>query len=220
MKADNMTNAKEQAAKMLENAAMLDRIAPHIPGEPRSFGGGTGLYGSVAAVSYKVHTIAELRELLSALPPVECIAYRGMFAGVMPADVFNAKPQNARTQSDAYGMHLEIESGATVGKYPCDEDAMRARWFSDTPEGRVYVRVDFFHSGRSDWPRIATEYARKVSANGRDEYTSKELVNWWLESAPPHAETIKFAGGVNEPGRFTVWFRDEATASLSLECIE
>lgn len=204
-------NANKAVADAQQKAAVLQAYAPHIAGNPHLF------YpdGKRACVAYKCATIAELQALLIAHPPVPSVKFRGTFAGIKPADEYRERDGNAE---ECDGMTLNVEAGHCVGAYPCDQHAMNARWYSDTPAGRLRVTVDFAHNTRADWPTIAIHYAAPRRRGQREDDRTIESIS--LQAQPPHSERIQFGSGDRKtPGSFTLWFRDAETRALSLECI-
>lgn len=219
---DAINKAREAADKARRDAETLESLAPSIPGEPKLFYA-SGIYGAIATVCYKIRTITELRELLQALRPVPCVAYRGTFAGVMPADVYNADPRHAHDtmREDCDGLSLQVDRDATTGAYPCDEHAMSAHWYADTEAGRVAVRVEFHHNARPDWPTIGIFYAREWSRSAQRERETRNIERIEMRARPPHSEMLQFSSGDRKtPGSFVLWYRDEASRDLSLEAME
>lgn len=208
-------NANKAVADAQQKAAVLQAYAPHIFGNPRLF------YpdGKRACVVYKCATIAELQALLIAHPPVPSVKFHGTFAGINPADEYRERDGNTE---ECDGMVLDVDAGPCVGAYPCNQHAMSARWYSDTPAGRLRVAVNFTHNTRADWPTIAITYAQSMG-NGRNRgkwYETKDIERITLRAQPPHSERIQFrSGDPKTPGSFTLWFRDAETRALSLECI-
>lgn len=219
---DAINKARETADKARRDAETLESLAPFIPGNPKLFYA-RGIYGAIATACYKVRTIAELRELLAALPPVSCVAYRGACAGVMPADVYNADPRHAHDtmREDCDGLQIQVSKDAATGAYPCDQHAMSAKWYADTPAGRVAVRVEFHHNAREDWPNIAIYYAREWSRSAQREVETRDIGRIEMRARPPHSEMLQFASGDRKtPGSFTLWYRDAASRDLSLDTME
>jgi len=216
---DTIKAAMEKAQRAQRDVDTLMAYAPYAPGSPENFMP-HGIYGAKVTAVYKVHTIAELRDLIAALPPVECRQYRGTFAGVKPTDWIK---ENDGTSQDADGVTLQIQAGATVGKYPCDRDAMSAQWYTDTPAGRLRVVADFYHSGRDNWPHIKIMYERE-RGRGRNtgrEHETRRIARIDLMSSPPHSERMQFSSGdARTPGSFLIWFRDAETRELALQAME
>lgn len=218
--------AAERARRAQWEADTLTAFAPHLDALPlplaRVSADPYGLWGAIVTACFKLRTVAELTALIDALPPVPCIAARGTFASVKPVDKVEER-DCTRSRDDADGVTLRVQKSATTGAYPCDEHAMSAQWFSDTPAGRVHVRVDFHHNTREDWPTVAVTYEVRTGQRGGRyyDYESKEISSCRLDAQPPHSEAWTFGShdARKEPASYLVWWRDAESRRLSLEAM-
>lgn len=175
-----MNNAIANAQRQLDDArarlAALESFAPHVKCNPvRMIPHAGGIM-----VCYKLRDGAQLAELLTAHPPIPGFAYRGTFAGFKTADTYNSERERAKEEHEVCGVTFRIKDGGTVGKYPCDEAALSCNWYSDTPAGRVNVRVDFFYQDGLHWPRIAKTY-KATEKRGNQ---SRIVDRWWPDRMP------------------------------------
>lgn len=211
MDALNMAIKKIEAAQ--NEVATLTAIAPYIVGDPRHFYTASRIYGSVATVCYKVRTADDLRELIAHYPPVDSIAYRGTFSGVKPFDQFSKRDATRDNSWPADGVAFDIQDNSTIGKYPCDEDALSATWYTDTPAGRVNVRVNFHHSGRPDWPHIVARYGKRVDGKPL-------VVAWEIEGARTFARIVRYSAvDAFSTGRALYWFPDAIARAAFIDTL-
>lgn len=213
-----ITRAAEAAAKAQKQADAIARIAPFLPGEPSLIVPSPVYGGAVAIVTYKLRTISDLRRLFDALPPVACYAFRGTFAGVRPVD---AVEPGAKETQPCDGVTLSVEKSATTGAYPCDQHAMSAHWWAETPAGRLSVTADFHHNAKTSWPTIWAEYQPRYDRWGRETGDSVRLRAWGCNSKPD-AKHFRYGSGDphREPGRFLFYFSDESHRENVLDSME
>lgn len=210
--------AREAAEKAQREADTLNAFAPHIPGEPRHIIA-RGTYGKAAVMAcYKLRTITELRELIAALPPVACHAFKGIFAEIRPND----SPERGINQTEPCdGVTITVEKVATTGAYPCDQHAMKVNWWSDTPAGRIAVRVDFHHNAKESWPVIHTVYEPRYDRRGRQNGNSVRLRSWSCHRAPD-AKSFRYGSGdpQHTPGNYLFFFADAEHRENVLDTLE
>lgn len=225
---DIANNAATEAAAVANakqaEASRLAAFAPHIIGEPRHFysDGAHGLCGSKVTVIYKISTIAELRELMAAYPPVPCVAFQGTFAGVRTHDgMAKEDAHGLKKREECAGVVLNVERSPTTGAYPCNQHPMAARWWADTPAGRISVRVDFTFNANASWPSIWTEFERRYDRHGRDTGDSVRLLNWGCKM-PPSPHFFRYGSGEpgRTPGNYLFFFLDDASLELALDAME
>lgn len=196
-----------QAAIEKANAeiSVLTAITPYIVGEPKQIIPHRS-YGSIAMICYKVREAADLATLIEAYPPVETVKCKqGGCVSIIPADQVRECDQDSAIRAD--GVYFDVDAAATVGAYPCDEHALAARWYSDTPAGRVNVRVDFHHNTRPDWPRLWIKFR-----NVRNGEIGKHVVEAWdVSPVPSSANVIKYPSvDATHPGSALLWFRADS----------
>ena len=212
------TLAREAAEKAQREADTLAAFAPYIPGEPRQIIA-SATYGKAAVMAcYKLRTIAELRDLIAALPPVACHAFRGTFAGIRPND----SPERGDNETEPCdGVRLTVKKTATTGLYPCDQHAMGADWWSDTPAGRIAVMVDFHHNTHESWPVIHTVYEPRYDRQGRNAGDSVRLRSWSCHRAPD-AKHFRYGSGDphRTPGSYLFYFADAEHRENVLDTLE
>lgn len=219
MNANDIANAAVTEANALANkkqreADHMRAVAPYIPGEPRHLIPN----GKEMMVCYKIRTITELRELVAALPPVDSYTFKNGCAGIRPND---DKKERAGFIADAYGVAINVEKSATTGRYPCDQHAMNARWLSDTPAGRLNVRVDFYYNAHESWPTLWARYERLYDRNGRQTGDSVRLEAWGC-NRPLTNRFFRYGSGDPQryPGSYSFYFNNAEEFDNTLDSLE
>jgi len=196
MTIDSITRAQEQIAKLQADTAAMQAIAPHIIGEPRHLIPN----GRTMMVCYQLDSVEQLKDLIAGYPPIAGITYRGTFAGYKEVDQYHERDGAITAHTD--GIYWSVEQTGYRGSLTCN-------WFSETPAGRVNVRVEFKATLSRAWPYISAEYG-KDPGFGRP----RKLLRWEALNMPAGTvEKFRYGSGdSNTPGHVAFFFAADDSA--------
>lgn len=172
------------------------------------------VHNSAFNFSYKVNSFAELKTLIKHYPPTTLKALRGSYTMVCPptTDVaYERLISNAKAVTDCYGVYLRVENSHVTGQYPCDQDEVIAVWFTDTPAGRLYIRVIFHWLGERDetcaLPYIQMNYAAGIDRRKHDDKFNRRIASTSLMQCPAGGHVFQYSSGDNYiPSNFLIYF--------------